>query len=127
MSSPAAKSPFAGYASRPRSSAAVIGRSQAAVSQKMMRLEEALDLRVFERTSRSLSLATDGERALHAARQMLKHYDAFITEVRSPLAVGSLRLGISDNLVPTQLPRLLSRFSNSHPDIRLSLATGVSA
>src|ERR1700744_2588681 len=41
--------------------AAVVGRSQSAVSQKVLRLEETLQRRVFERPSRSLRLTPDGE------------------------------------------------------------------
>lgn len=36
--------------------AEIVGRTQSAVSQKILRLEEILGRRVFERSSRSLSL-----------------------------------------------------------------------
>lgn len=104
----------------------VIGRSQSAVSQKIIRLEEVLDLRVFERTSRSLTLTHDGERLLVSARRMLMHYDAFMRDLREAPVTGVLRLGISENLVPTQLPKLLSRFSLMYPEIQLELSTGLS-
>jgi DNA-binding transcriptional LysR family regulator len=102
----------------------VIGRSQSAVSQKVLRLEEVLQLRVFERTSRSLSLTLDGERVLLSARRLLAQYDEFIQELRQPRQVTTLRLGISENLIHTQLPRLLSRFNQQYPDVQLELTTG---
>ena len=46
----------------------VVHRSQSAVSQKVLRLEEILGRRVFDRTSRTLGLTPDGERLLVAAR-----------------------------------------------------------
>ncbi len=107
--------------------AGVVGRSQSAVSQKILRLEETLQLRVFERTSRSLSLTKDGERLLVAGRRMLGQYDAFIRELREPPPVRTLRLGISENLVQTQLPQLLSRFNALYPDVHLELTTAGSA
>jgi DNA-binding transcriptional LysR family regulator len=104
----------------------VISRSQSAVSQKIIRLEEVLGLRVFERTSRALTLTPDGERLLVGARKMMVHFDNFVREIREPAAVNLLRLGISENLVPTQLPKLLSRFSKLYPDVQLELTTGLS-
>ena len=105
----------------------VIGRSQSAVSQKVIRLEEMLERSVFSRTSRSLRLTPDGERLLVVARRMLDLNDDFMRGLRKPQTLGSLRLGISENLVPTQLPRLLSRFFARHPAIHLELTTGLSA
>jgi DNA-binding transcriptional LysR family regulator len=104
----------------------VISRSQSAVSQKIIRLEEVLGLRVFERTSRALTLTPDGERLLVGARKMMVHFDSFVREIREPAEVSLLRLGISENLVPTQLPKLLSRFSKLYPDVQLELTTGLS-
>src|ERR1700742_2534740 len=79
--------------------APIVNRSQSAVSQKIIRLEELLDVRVFDRTSRSLSLTRDGERLLHAVRRLLAHYEDFLREFRAPAKVEVLRLGISENLV----------------------------
>ncbi|WP_019831921.1 LysR substrate-binding domain-containing protein [Sphingomonas sp. PR090111-T3T-6A] len=107
--------------------AEVIGRSQSAVSQKVIRLEEMLERSVFARTSRSLRLTPDGERLLVVARQMLALNDDFLRSLRRPSEIGTLRLGISENLVPTQLPRLLSRFFALHPSVHLELSTGLSA
>ncbi|BAN48196.1 LysR substrate-binding domain-containing protein [Metapseudomonas resinovorans] len=105
--------------------AEVISRSQSAVSQKIIRLEAALGLRVFERTSRALALTPDGERLLVGARKMILHFDDFLREFSEPVQVKVLRLGFSENLVPTQLPKLLSRFTRLYPDIQLELTTGL--
>ena len=47
--------------------ASVLGVSQAAASQQIKRLEEALDCRLFERRGRKLALAPAGERLLAQA------------------------------------------------------------
>ncbi|MDH4612409.1 LysR family transcriptional regulator [Pseudomonas sp. BN102] len=107
--------------------AEVISRSQSAVSQKVIRLEEALGVRVFERTSRALTLTPTGERLLVGARKMMVHFEDFVREFREPATVNVLRLGFSENLVPTQLPKLLSRFTQLYPDIQLELTTGLSS
>lgn len=104
----------------------LVGRSQSAVSQKILRLEEILDTRVFDRNSRSLSLTRDGERLLVAARRMLEFNDAVVREMREPPAAGTLRLGISEDFIPKELPKLLARFSRLHPAAHLELMTGLS-
>jgi DNA-binding transcriptional LysR family regulator len=106
--------------------AEVVGRSQSAVSQKVLRLEEILQRRVFDRTSRSLSLTRDGEHMLVAARRMLEFNDTVMHELLQPPAVGSLRLGISEDFIPSQLPKLLARFSRLYPGVHLDLMTGLS-
>jgi DNA-binding transcriptional LysR family regulator len=106
--------------------AEVVGRSQSAVSQKVLRLEEVLDRRVFERTSRTLTLTRDGEHLLVTARRMLELNDAAMRALREPPAVGNLRLGISEDFIPSQLPQLLARFSRLYPGVSLDLMTGLS-
>ncbi|MDN8615666.1 LysR family transcriptional regulator [Variovorax ginsengisoli] len=107
--------------------ASLVNRSQSAVSQKVLRLEEILQLRVFDRTSRSMTLTKDGERVLAAGRRMLDYHDALMRELREPAPITTLRLGVSENLVQAQLPQLLSRFSHLYPSVHLELTTGLSA
>jgi DNA-binding transcriptional LysR family regulator len=104
----------------------IVGRSQSAVSQKVLRLEEILERRVFDRTSRSLRLTSDGEHLLVTARRMLEFNDSVMRELREPPAVGTLRLGIAEDFVPGQLPKLLARFSRLYPGVHLDLMTGLS-
>lgn len=106
--------------------AEVIGRTQSAVSQKVLRLEDALQMRLFERTSRSLHLTKDGERVLVAGRRLLDHYQAFMQELRHPPKALVLRLGISENLLQTELPHVLAGFRRLYPDTALDLTTGSS-
>jgi DNA-binding transcriptional LysR family regulator len=104
----------------------IVNRSQSAVSQKVLRLEEILDRRVFERTSRSLKLTLEGERLLVAARRMLEFNDCLLREMREPAPVGHLRLGVSEDFLPSQLPKILSRFNRLYPSVTLDLTTGLS-
>lgn len=103
-----------------------VGRSQSAISQRVLRLEEILDRRVFLRTSRSLTLTDDGERLLIAARRLLDVNDSLLAQLREPQAHGVLRLGVAEDFVPGQLPALLARFGRLYPNVRLDLMTGLS-
>lgn len=105
--------------------AEVVGRSQSAVSQKILRLEEILGRRVFERTSRSLTLTQEGEKLLVTARRMLELNDMAVRALIAP-AAGSLRLGVCEDFVPGLLPGMLARFGRLYPDVHLELMTGLS-
>lgn len=105
--------------------AEVVGRSQSAVSQKILRLEETLGRRVFERTSRSLTLTQDGEKLLVMARRMLELNDVAVRALLEP-AAGNLRLGVSEDFVPNLLPGMLARFQRLYPGLHLELKTGLS-
>lgn len=106
--------------------AGTVGRTQSAVSQKILRLEELVGRRVFERSSRALSLTSDGERLMGLARRMLALNDEAVRQFVDPPVTGRLRLGVADDFIPHQLPRLLARFARGYPGIQLELATGMS-
>jgi DNA-binding transcriptional LysR family regulator len=103
-----------------------VGRSQSAVSQKILRLEEFVGRRLFERTSRTLNLTRDGEQFLVAARRILELNDVTVRSMLEPATVGSLRLGVSEDFVPRQLPSMLARFGRLYPEVHLELMTGLS-
>lgn len=104
----------------------VVGRSQSAVSQKIIRLEELLGRPLFNRTSRSLVLTGEGERLLSTARRMLEFNDMAVRTLVEPADVERLRIGISEDFVPHHLPSLLGKFAALCPDVRLELMTGLS-
>lgn len=104
----------------------VVGRSQSAVSQKIIRLEEKLGCQLFRRTSRSLVLTGEGERLLSAARRMLEFNDMAFRTLVEPTDIEHVRLGISEDFVPHHLPALLGRFAALCPAVRVDLMTGLS-
>lgn len=103
----------------------VVGRTQSAVSQKILRLEELLSCRLFDRTARPLLLTAEGERLLTFARRILDLNETAVRSLLDP-AVGRLRLGISEDFVPAHLPALLARFQRLYPGLHLELHTGLS-
>jgi DNA-binding transcriptional LysR family regulator len=104
----------------------VVGRSQSAVSQKIIRLEDLLGRPLFNRTSRSLVLTGEGERLLSAARRLLEFNDMAVRTLVEPTDVTRLRIGISEDFVPHHLPALLGKFATLCPTVRLELMTGLS-
>lgn len=106
--------------------APLVGRSQSAVSQKVLRLEGILGQRMFDRNSRSIGLTLEGEKLLAAARQMIEFNDKVVRELREPKVEGTLRLAISEDAIPRQLPSILASFANAYPRVQVDVTTGLS-
>jgi DNA-binding transcriptional LysR family regulator len=105
--------------------AAIVGRTQSAVSQKILRLEETVGRKLFDRSSRSLTITADGERLRAAARHMIELNDDTMRQFLEPQVAGRLRLGVTEDFIPLQLPRLLARFVRTCPTLELELTTGL--
>lgn len=103
---------------------AVLGLTQSAVSLKIKRLEDVLRKRVFERTSRRLSLTPEGEVLLVYARRLLSLNDEAVRRMIAPPVRGHLRLGVADHFVPQHLAPILARFARTYPDVQLEVEVG---
>ena len=99
---------------------------QPAVSQQIRRLERELDVPLFERTSRSVSLTAAGARLLIEARSVLAAVE-HTREVAADLAGGGVvRLGTSQGL-GERLALLLDELARRAPDLRVELVSVPSA
>lgn len=101
-----------------------LGLTQSAISLKVKRLEELVGKRVFDRTSRALSLTRDGEVLLAYARRLLALNDEAVRRMVAPPVAGRLRLGVADHFVPQHLAPILARFARTYPDVRLEVEVG---
>jgi DNA-binding transcriptional LysR family regulator len=104
----------------------LVARTQSAVSLQVKRLEEGLGEKLFERTSRSIALTLAGETLLGYARRILELNDESVRRIAEPPVRGVIRLGITEYFVPTELPRILSRFAMAYPDVQLEARMGLS-
>ncbi|MDO9489216.1 MAG: LysR substrate-binding domain-containing protein [Sphingomonadaceae bacterium] len=96
-------------------------RSQSAVSLQIKRLEDQLELRLFDRSPRSVRLTAAGERLLTHACAMLAMNDAILDELAEPALEGAVRLGTPEDFATTHLPTVLARFAESHPRVHLEV------
>jgi len=99
----------------------LVARTQSAVSVQIKRLEQALDTRVFERTSRSLALTQAGATLLAYARRMLELNDESVRAVTAPPVAGEMRVGISEYFQPREVTAMLARFSKAYPQAHLEV------
>ncbi len=102
-----------------------IGLTQSGVSVKIRRLEERLSCRIFNRTSKSLSLTLEGEILFDYAGRLLAIHDEAVSRLTKPEASGKLRIGLIDYFLPELLPTILSKFRNQYPNIHLEVQTDV--
>ncbi|MEM7603666.1 MAG: LysR family transcriptional regulator, partial [Verrucomicrobiota bacterium] len=102
-----------------------INRSQSAISLQIAKLEERLDAKLLERSSRSVSLTTSGESFLSYARRIIELSDEAMLAVTAPDEKTLLRVGFAEYLAPQHLPDLLARFRRAHPNCDLSLMLGM--
>ena len=107
--------------------APALGLSQAAVSQQIKRLEEALACRLFERTGRRLVLAPAGERLLGQAQRLVALNDEVWSSMRTPAFEGEVRLGVPYDIIASFVPSILRRFAKAQPRVRVSLVCEDSA
>lgn len=104
----------------------LVARTQSAVSIQIKRLEETLDTRVFDRTSRSLALTQAGATLLTYARRMLDLNDESVRAVTAPPVTGEMRVGISEYFQPSAVTNMLARFARAYPrahvEVRIDLS-----
>lgn len=97
------------------------GITASAAGKSVTRLEQALGVRLFHRSTRSITLTAEGERFLVRCRRILDERDAARTELADQTAapIGVLRLGLP--LVGDLSLPILTEFMAAYPGIRLEL------
>lgn len=96
---------------------------QSALSHQVARLERELGVRLFARTSRRVELTVAGEAFLPAARQSLAAAERAASDAAAAAGEvrGRLRVGAIPTVAAVDVPELLSRFRERHPQVQVSL------
>lgn len=97
--------------------------AQPPLSDQIKRLENALGVRLFDRSSRGASLTEAGELLLGEARRLLVQTDQTARMVRrvGNGEVGRLTVGFVPSASNSVLPPILSRFREQYPEVQLYL------
>lgn len=104
--------------------AARIGRTQSAVSLHISKLEDRLQVKLLERTSRKVSQTAAGELMISYARRILAMADEAAMALTAPETSTTFRIGFAEYLAPQHLHDLLGRFRRAHPKVPLKLKLG---
>lgn len=103
--------------------AGLLNLTQSAVSMQLKRLEEALDLGLFARAARKLTLTPEGEQLLGFARRMLALNDEALARLTSASFEGEIRLGVPHDIVYPAIPGILKRLAGQFPRVRVNLVS----
>jgi DNA-binding transcriptional LysR family regulator len=101
-----------------------LGLSPARVSELVRDLEERLEVRLVERTTRSVAATAAGERLVERLRPLLDEYQSAIdslNDFRSKPA-GTLRLTVPPPAADFVLAPVLPRFIAQYPEITLEVS-----
>lgn len=93
-----------------------LGVTQPAVSSSVKGVEAALGRELFSRTSRGITLTSDGEAYLVYARAMIKVGEDARRHFREPSIAGVIRLGLNEDFARTIFPGALAIFCTQHPN-----------
>lgn len=106
---------------------ASIGLSQSTVSQHIRRLEEACGRQLLERDTHAVTLTADGAVIADFAREIVLvslQADGYFARCAPR---GRVRLGVSDDLALTRLPRILRDLLRLNPLISIELTVGLTS
>jgi LysR family carnitine catabolism transcriptional activator len=97
--------------------------SQSAFSQLISRLEEEMGTRLFDRTSRSVSLTHEGLIFLPVAKNMILELDSVMTDIRAHAEgrKGKVSIAALPSLTSDWIPKVLSRFRTECPEVQIRL------
>lgn len=107
--------------------AAMLNRTQSAVSMQIRKLEDRLDARLFHRTKVNVDLSSAGEALLGYARRILVLNDEAVGRVRENKIEGLVRLGVMDDYGTFVVPPLLASFVGDYPRIHVEMETGLTS
>ncbi|MDH4617802.1 LysR family transcriptional regulator [Brevibacillus sp. AY1] len=100
--------------------------TQPAVSQAIMQLERELDIRLFNRTPKGVSLTNEGSLLYEYVNSALKLIDVGeekILEFKN-LSTGELKIGVGDTISRYFLLPYLEAFHSKYPNIKFKIVNG---
>ena len=105
------------------SAARDVSLSPASASARLAKLEELLGFQLFNRTTRAVSLTTDGSAFLPYVEHMLETLDAGLNNVHGndEEAKGILRMAMPGSFGRMHVLPLLHKFQALHPKVELDL------
>ncbi|MFM0740694.1 LysR family transcriptional regulator [Paraburkholderia xenovorans] len=99
----------------------LLGVSASAVGKRIARLEERLGVRLFHRSTRSITLTSDGVQFLERSRRILAEIEAAELEMSQSAGSPRGRLRVSLPLVGSLVLPTLADFMLAYPEIELDL------
>ena len=95
-----------------------LGISQPSLSNTVAKIEEQLGLRLFDRTTRTMALTTQGERLAVVADELVRNFQASLRNIHdaASLSRGRLSMAVVPSVAASIGPDALNDFYASYPD-----------
>ncbi len=105
--------------------AGLLNSTQSTVSAQIQRLEDEAGRPLFLRSTRSVQLTSAGETLLGYARTILRLNEDARLCLSGVRRAGRVRVGASEDLTDSWLPKALRRLGRQCPDIEIELEIGL--
>ena len=100
-----------------------LGISQPTMSAMLVKLEDELDVRIFERSNKSVTPTIAGEKIIRQAERTIaeaERINELVSEDKGDVA-GDLRLCVVSSIAPYILPKFIRFYTEDYPQVRLSI------
>ena len=101
--------------------AEALGISQPTLSAMLVKLEEELDVRIFERTNKSVIPTTAGQRIIRQAEKAsaeVNRISELVAESKGTIN-GQFNLSVGPTIAPYILPKFIKHYKADYPEVQL--------
>ncbi|MDT0687605.1 LysR family transcriptional regulator [Autumnicola psychrophila] len=97
--------------------------TQPTLSMQIQKLEEELDIQIFDRSKKPIQLTETGQKIVHQARNIVNESDRIkdIVDQQKGYVGGIFKLGIIPTVMPTLLPLFITNFIKKYPKVKLKI------
>lgn len=95
--------------------------TQPTLSMQIQKVEEELDVQLFDRTKKPIQLTEIGQKIVNQSKNIVNEADRIqdIVDQQKGFIGGEFRLGIIPTITPTLLPMFLNNFIKKYPKVKL--------
>jgi DNA-binding transcriptional LysR family regulator len=105
-----------------RLTAEKLNTTQAAVSSRIISLEESFGVRLFDRTTREVTLTQNGQKALSYAERIVKLGGDMKRDISNGNVIASvIRIGVIECIVHSWFPTLVAHVHQQFPNVAIEI------
>ncbi len=95
--------------------------TQPTLSMQIQKVEEELEIQIFDRTKKPIQLTEIGQKIVNQSKNIVNEADRIqdIVDQQKGFIGGEFRLGIIPTIMPTLLPMFLNNFIKKYPKVKL--------
>ncbi len=97
--------------------------TQPTLSMQIQKLEEELDIQIFDRSKKPIELTSVGNKIVNQARSIVNEAERMqdVVDQEKGFIGGEFHLGIIPTVMPTLLPMFLRNFTRKYPKVQLKI------